>query len=96
MLNEVDLRHVAELARVELTEDEVKRFTEQLSSVFDYMDILDEVDVEDVLETSQVTGMANVSEADEIRKGQSTREELLGCTQLPVDSNQVRVLPAIK
>ena len=96
MIDEKIVRHVAKLARMDLTDAEVKKFSGQLDKVFGYMDILEEVDVSKVEGTSQVTGLENVMEKDEIKPSQSSREELLDCSELPVDSKQVRVLPAIK
>ncbi|MFA6917234.1 MAG: Asp-tRNA(Asn)/Glu-tRNA(Gln) amidotransferase subunit GatC [Candidatus Gracilibacteria bacterium] len=96
MLDEKQVRHVAKLARIALTDAEVKKFTKQLSDVLGYMDILNEVDTKKVAETSQVTGLRDVFGIDEVVKGQASREELLGCTELPVDSKQVRVMAAIK
>lgn len=96
MLDEKQVRHVAKLARVALTDAEVKKFTKQLSDVLGYMDILNEVDTKNVIETSQVTGLRDIFDNDEIKKGQASREELLKCTELPVDSKQVRVMHAIK
>ncbi len=96
MLSEDQVKHVAKLARIKLTDAEVKKFGKQLSAVLSYMDILNEVDTEKVAETSQVTGLKNVMEKDEILHGPCGREELLKCSELPVDSNQVRVLRAVK
>lgn len=95
MIDEKQVRHVAKLARIDLTDIEVKKFSEQLAKVFGYMEILNELDTKNVKETSQVTGLSNVMEKDEVKKGQSSREELLGATELPIDSKQIRVLPAI-
>ena len=62
MITEKEVRHVAKLARIALTDEEVKKFTSQLSKVLGYMEILNEVDTSKVLETSQVTGLKNVME----------------------------------
>lgn len=96
MLSEEQVKHVAKLARIKLTDEEVKKFGKQLSGVLDYMEILNEVDVDGVALTSQVTGLKNVMERDAILSGQSGREELLKCSELPVDSNQVRVMRIVK
>ncbi|MFA7685272.1 MAG: Asp-tRNA(Asn)/Glu-tRNA(Gln) amidotransferase subunit GatC [Candidatus Gracilibacteria bacterium] len=96
MLDEDKIRHVAKLARIALTDAEVKKFTPQLSGVLEYMEILNEVDTKNVPETSQVTGLRDVFGDDEVVKGQASREELLECSELPVDSKQVRVMAAIK
>ncbi|MEK7085994.1 MAG: Asp-tRNA(Asn)/Glu-tRNA(Gln) amidotransferase subunit GatC [Patescibacteria group bacterium] len=96
MLSEDQVKHVAKLARIKLTDVEVKKFGKQLSAVLDYMDILNEVDTKKVAETSQVTGLRSVMEEDGIFPGQSGKDELLKCSELPVDSGQVRVLRAVK
>ena len=82
---------MAKLARINLSDSEVKKFTGQLSKVLGYMEILNEVDTSNVPETSQVTGLTNVMEKDEILPAQSGSEELLKCSELPIDSNQIRV-----
>ena len=96
MLQDDEVRHIAKLARISLRDDEVKKFAGQLSSVLGYVEILQEVDTEGVEATSQVTGLKNVRDKDEGAAGQSTAEELLEATSLPVENNQIRVLPAIK
>jgi len=100
------VKHIAKLSRLKLSEKEVEKFSGQLSSVFEYMDILEEVDTSGVVETHQVTGLKNVSEKDEeapwkvegVGKEAETvtREELLGCAELPVESNQILVKSVIK
>ncbi len=96
MLSDDQVKHVAKLARLALSDEEVEKFGTQLSRVLDYMDILGEVNTDNVELTSQVTGLSNVMDKDEIREPQASREELLGCSELPVDSNQIRVKPTIK
>lgn len=96
MLTEEQVRHVAKLARLNLTDEEVKKFAGQLSGVLEYVDILKEVDTEGVEITSQVTGLKNVMRKDEVVPSEAKREELLACSELEVDSNQVKVMNAIK
>jgi len=55
-----DVKHVAKLANLPLTDEEIKKFQEQLSSVVSYIDELQEVDTKDVEPTSQTTGLENV------------------------------------
>jgi aspartyl-tRNA(Asn)/glutamyl-tRNA(Gln) amidotransferase subunit C len=54
-LTEKDVRYVAELAHLELTEDEVKKFLPQLDSILDYMRKLNELDTSEVAPMAQVT-----------------------------------------
>lgn len=94
MLTEEQVKHVAKLARLELTDGEARKFAGQLSDVLSYMEILDEVDTEKVKPTSQVTGLVNVLRNDEADRW-CTGDELLAATELPVESRQIRVKPVI-
>jgi len=96
MLSEEEVRHIAKLARIELTEEEVRKFTVQMGGVLEYVEVLQEVDTDGVPETSQVTGLTNVMEEDEIRPSQSSREDLLGCSELPVEGKQIKVPRVVK
>lgn len=63
-LSPQDIAAVADLARLDLTEEEINRYAEQLSAVLAYMDILNEVETENVEETCQVTGLQDVFRED--------------------------------
>lgn len=66
-LTKDDVRHVAKLARLTLTDQEVDQFTTQLGSVFTHLDILSEVNTDDVQETAQVSGLQNAMAPDVVR-----------------------------
>lgn len=55
------------------------------------MEVLKEVDTDNVAITSQVTGLSNVMGEDIVCEKAVSREELLNCTELGVDSNQILV-----
>ena len=59
-----DVKHIAKLANLTLTEDEVKKFTPQLAKIVDYIGELSEVDTKNVEPTSQTTGLINVTRSD--------------------------------
>lgn len=59
-----DVKHIADLARIELTEEESERFTREISDVLGYIAQLGEVDTENVEPISQVTGKINVFRED--------------------------------
>ncbi len=90
MLSEEQVKHIAKLAKLDLNEGEVKKFAGQLSSILEYIDILNEVDTEGTEPTSQVTGLTNVTEGDdEVNCPHS--KELLDCSDLPKVRGQIRV-----
>ena len=59
-LSKEQIEHIAKLARLELTEEELDKYGGQLSDILNYIDQLKEVDVAGVLPTAQVTGMENI------------------------------------
>ena len=65
-LTDEEIKHIALLARLGISEDEVEKFRGQLSNILENFEILQKVDTTDVQPTSQVTGMRNVTGADEI------------------------------
>jgi aspartyl-tRNA(Asn)/glutamyl-tRNA(Gln) amidotransferase subunit C len=62
-----EVLHVARLARLELTEDEVGRFTEQLSAILEAVAKVSELDLADVEPTAHPLDVVNVWAADEPR-----------------------------
>jgi aspartyl-tRNA(Asn)/glutamyl-tRNA(Gln) amidotransferase subunit C len=66
-LTDADVLHVAELARLALTDEERARLREQLSSILGYMVLLDEVDTAAILPTAQVIESSTVMRPDEVR-----------------------------
>ena len=54
-LTEKDVLYVADLAHLELTDDEVKRFVPQLNSILEYMQQLNRLDTTNVEPMAQVT-----------------------------------------
>lgn len=65
-LSEKDVIKLAKLARLELTDKEVHQYKNELSSILDYVHLLDKVDTKELKPTHQVTGLVNVTRPDEI------------------------------
>ncbi len=80
-LSEDDVRHIAALAKLHLTEDEVKKFQKQLSSVLDYIGILNEVDTSKLEQTSQVTQLENIYRKDEVTSSLTQKQALSGTSK---------------
>jgi aspartyl-tRNA(Asn)/glutamyl-tRNA(Gln) amidotransferase subunit C len=62
-----EVLHVARLARLALTEDEVERITEELAAILDAVGVVGELDLADVPPTSHPLDLANVWDEDEPR-----------------------------
>ena len=71
-----EVEHVAGLARLELTEDEKRTFTRQLSSILTYMDQLKTVDTTGAEPTATVSPTMNVFREDEVQPSLSQEQAL--------------------
>jgi len=84
------IKKIAKLARIDVTEEESKEFSEQLSDVLDYMEVLKKVDVSGVEETHQVTGLKNINSKDEVINPEIS-DDLIKCSDFPIEKNQIKV-----
>jgi len=66
MLNKQDVLDVAKLANLDLTGEEVEKYTAQLSDVLEMFKEIDDIDLTQVEETSQITGLSNVKRDDQV------------------------------
>lgn len=72
-----DVKYVAALAKVAITDDEATKFTKELDAILGYVQQLDAVDTTGLQPTYQVTGLTNVTRPDEIIDYRTTRGDLL-------------------
>jgi len=76
MIDREQVLHVARLARLRLTDDEVERMSSELSTILDHIEKISELDLENVEPTSHVVEVENVLRADEPRESWP-REQIL-------------------
>ncbi len=72
-----DVLRLARLARLELSDDEVARFQNELGSILGYVEQLKDVDVTGLEPTTQVTGLRNVTRPDELIDYTADKQKLL-------------------
>lgn len=63
-ISDKEIEHIALLSRLEISEEEKKIFAEQLSTILDYIDKLNELDTHDIEPTSHVIPLNNVMRED--------------------------------
>ncbi len=76
MTNKIDVDHLAELAKLIISEEEKEKLQSQLEKTVDYIEILDELDTSETEPTFQVTGQTNVSRQDESEDSLNQEEAL--------------------
>ena len=92
MKSEIDIKHVAHLARISLSPEEEKKFGAQLGQVLGYIDKLKEVDVTGVEPTAHAFPLVNVMRPDEVRPSISNEEALRNA---PAHANGLFIVPKI-
>jgi aspartyl-tRNA(Asn)/glutamyl-tRNA(Gln) amidotransferase subunit C len=84
MIDREQVLHVARLARLRLTDEEVTRMSSELSTILDHIEKISELDLENVEPTSHVVEVENVLRADEPRESWP-RERILDPAPDPAD-----------
>ncbi|MEL6937901.1 MAG: Asp-tRNA(Asn)/Glu-tRNA(Gln) amidotransferase subunit GatC [Cyanobacteria bacterium J06598_1] len=68
MIDIEQVRKVANLARLELSETEQQQFTGQLNSILEYVQQLDELETKDVEPTTRAIEVSNITRPDQLEK----------------------------
>lgn len=74
MINKEEVKHIAKLARLGLTNKEIGRFQKELSKILDYIEKLKEVDISKVKATSHSIEMENIMRSDESQKSKTKNQ----------------------
>jgi aspartyl-tRNA(Asn)/glutamyl-tRNA(Gln) amidotransferase subunit C len=87
-----DVRYTAQLARLNLSEEEIAKFQTQLSQVLAYVDKLEQVDISGVEPTAHANAVYNVFREDKSRDWFTPEQALANA---PRAANQLFVVPKV-
>jgi aspartyl-tRNA(Asn)/glutamyl-tRNA(Gln) amidotransferase subunit C len=93
-LTEQEVRHVAMLSRLELSDAEVKLYAEQLGKILEYVQVLNRLDTSRVEPMISATVTGNVFRPDQPRAGLPREQALLAAPEH--DEEFFRVPPVIE
>lgn len=93
-LTKEEVEHIAELARLELTEEEKARYREQLSDILDYAARLQALDTSHIPPTSTVLAQRSVLRSDVPAFGLSKEDALKNAPS--AEQGQFRVPPVME
>lgn len=71
MINQKEVEHAAKLAKLNLDQDKIEKYTKQIGAVLDYVDKLSELDTKDVVPTAYTVPMKNVLREDKVEESLS-------------------------
>ena len=92
MISEEQVRHVANLARLGLTDEEVEKMGGQLDAILDSIEKIRELDLTEVAPTANPLNLSNVLRPDEPRRELSQEEAL---SQAPERVDDLFAVPRI-
>ena len=76
MINKEEVKHVAKLARLELTDEEVNKYSQQLGSILEYVEQMNEVNTTGIEPMPHAIPVYNVMREDVV-KYEQTKEEMM-------------------
>ncbi len=76
MISKEEVKHVAKLARLELTDEEVNKYSQQLGSILEYVEQMNEVDTTGIEPMPHAIPVYNVMREDVV-KYEQTKEEMM-------------------
>lgn len=91
-LSLAEVEHIAELAKLELTDEEKATFQEQLSAILEYVDRLNRVDTSAIPPTPTVLPLRNVMRQDVVKPSLSTEDALANAPEVAEGCFQVKVI----
>ena len=95
-LNEDQIRYVAQLAYLDLTEEEIQLYARQLNDILGYMEKLSKIDVSQIEPTFHSLSVQNVFREDIVKPSLIAQEALSNAPQKELDNFKVpRILPPV-
>ena len=91
-LSREEVLHIARLARVALTDEEITRFSEQLSNLLENFEVLQQVDTTDVPPTAQSVDLQSVMRGDEVKPSLPPEDILANAPRQESDCFKVRAV----
>ena len=80
-LSKEQVEHIADLARIGLSDEEKGKLQEDLGAVLEYVEKLDKVDVSAVKPTAHISGLENETREDENGSSHADAKELVQMAQ---------------
>lgn len=92
-ISKEEVKYIAMLSRLELSEEEVEKFTYQLSEILDHASVITSLDTENIEPLAHAVDRRNVYRKDEVEEGLTVEEALQNAPSK--ESNSFRIPPII-
>ena len=91
-ITDEEVRHIATLARIGMTDDEVERMRDEMSQILESFDVLQQIDTDAVEPTGHSVDLDSVLRSDEVAKSSSVADVLLNAPATEDDFVRVRAV----
>jgi aspartyl-tRNA(Asn)/glutamyl-tRNA(Gln) amidotransferase subunit C len=91
-LSRANVEKIADLARLELSEDEKALYQEQLSAILAFAERLNELDIDDVPPTTSAVPMKNVLREDQVRPSLDLEDTLFNAPEADQDQFKIQAV----
>ena len=91
-LSHAEVEHIAELAKLALTEEEKEKFRGQLSAILEYAEMLQQLDTDAIPPTATVLPLQNVMRPDEVAPSFSQEDILANAPDVAEGCFRVRAI----
>jgi len=91
-INKEDVKHVAKLAELDISEDELDKFVDQLNIILKHAGKINEIDTTGVEPTSHATNIVNIFRDDIVEKSISKKDALLNSPKTIKDLFEVPLI----
>lgn len=91
-LSREETLHIARLARLGFTEDELEKFREQLSNILENFEVLKQLDTTDIPPTAHVIEVQNIVRPDEVVESLPQEDVLSNAPKQEADFFRVRAV----
>lgn len=92
MVNKEEIKHIANLSMLNLTDEEIEKYTSNMQDIIDFANKINSLDTSEVKESAFAIDSYNVFRKDEIRES-FNREELL--KNAPSSNGEAYSLPSM-
>lgn len=90
---EFDIDHIAKLSRLELSDEDRSKLSEDLPSILAYISKLHEVDTSEIFAKNYLTEEKNVFREDEVLQDEDERKRVIG--NFPKETGEMLEVPAV-
>lgn len=90
-LTQEQIRHIAKLSRLKLSEDDVQQYSGQLSNIVDYIDQLNEIPDSELAKVTLVGETVLEPREDVVKPSIAPSDEILACSKQRIVGHQIGI-----